>query len=96
MFCNRRVAFQWVGNYGWIFRNMFNDDARKTCYLCRQKEKKTMTGSKIRRIDSIDAYNKEMGLETRHPLVTVVDMSKVNLEAAREERTIEYGVYSIW
>uniref|UniRef100_A0AB33JHQ1 Helix-turn-helix domain-containing protein n=2 Tax=unclassified Prevotella TaxID=2638335 RepID=A0AB33JHQ1_9BACT len=96
MFWNRNIAFQWVGNCGWIFRNMFNNDAEKSDYLCRRKEKKTMAESKIKRIDSIDAFNKSMGFETLHPLVTVIDMSKANPEAAREERTLEYGVYSIW
>ncbi len=32
----------------------------------------------IRRFNSIDEYNKVMGVETRHPLVTVIDFSKVN------------------
>lgn len=31
---------------------------------------------KIINIDSVDAYNKLMGLETLHPLVSVIDMSK--------------------
>lgn len=47
-------------------------------------------------IDSIDRYNKEMGFETHHPLVAVVDMRKATSEKAKNERTWNYGVYSLW
>lgn len=50
----------------------------------------------ITNIDSVDAYNRLMGFETRHPLVAVVDLAKANQEAAKAERTFHYGIYAIW
>ena len=50
----------------------------------------------IIRIDSIDAYNKAMGLETQHPLVAVVDMKKADLAVVRQEVTFNYGVYALF
>ena len=47
-------------------------------------------------IDSIDKYNEMMGLETKHPLVAVVDMSEADYQKARGEKTYEYEVYSVW
>lgn len=46
------------------------------------------------KLDSIDKYNKLYGFETRHPLVTVVDLKK----AARipDRFTIDYGVYALF
>lgn len=46
------------------------------------------------RIDSVDVYNKLFGFETRHPLVTVVDLS----EATRWPRRTKfsYGVYALF
>ena len=32
---------------------------------------------KIFKVDTIDDYNRAMGVETKHPLVTVVDQSKM-------------------
>lgn len=50
----------------------------------------------IVRIDNIDEYSRLLGLETLHPLVTVVDMQKARSELATQERTTEYGVYALW
>lgn len=50
----------------------------------------------IRRIDSIDDYNRLMGFETKHPLITVFNMEDADLAMACQEATFEYGVYSIW
>lgn len=50
----------------------------------------------IFRIDSVDAYNRLNGFETKHPLVAVVDMRQADPVAAREPHTFEYGVYSLW
>lgn len=47
-------------------------------------------------IDSIDKYNEMMGLETKHPLVAVVDMAEADYQKARGEKTYEYEVYSVW
>lgn len=45
-------------------------------------------------IDSIDAYNKLYGLETNHPLVTVLDLKKATriLNHVR----MDYGVYALY
>lgn len=45
-------------------------------------------------LDSIDAYNKLYGLETRHPLVTVLDLK----EATRSVNHVlmDYGVYALY
>ena len=47
-------------------------------------------------IDSIDEYNEMIGLETKHPLVAVVDMAEADYQRARGEKTYEYEVYSVW
>ncbi|MGI6232691.1 MAG: helix-turn-helix domain-containing protein [Prevotella sp.] len=47
-------------------------------------------------IDSIDAYNRMLGFETLHPLVTVVDMSKAAQEQQPREHTTNYQVYALW
>lgn len=46
------------------------------------------------RLDSIDAYNKLYGLETKHPLVTVINLN----EATRIVNHIrmDYGVYALF
>ncbi|MDE5644376.1 MAG: AraC family transcriptional regulator, partial [Muribaculaceae bacterium] len=46
------------------------------------------------RLDSIDAYNKLYGLETRHPLLTVLDLK----EATRSVNHVlmDYGVYALY
>lgn len=58
-------------------------------YLCGMKQ-----DSKIVRLDSIDAYNKLYGLETLHPLVTVIDLT----EATRivNHVTMDYDVYALF
>lgn len=50
--------------------------------------------STIVRLDSIDAYNKLYGLETKHPLVTVINLN----EATRIVNHIrmDYGVYALF
>ena len=50
--------------------------------------------STIVRLDSIDAYNKLYGLETKHPLVTVIDLT----EATRivNHVRMDYGVYALF
>ena len=46
------------------------------------------------KLDSVEAYNRMFGLETRHPLVSVVDLR----EATRCPRhfTVNYGVYALF
>lgn len=48
----------------------------------------------IIQLDTIDAYNKLMGIPTQHPLVTVVDSSKVTKELGRVR--LNYGVYALF
>ncbi len=47
----------------------------------------------ITRIDTIHQYNEYMGVETLHPLVSVVDMSKCS---PRQFHRINYGLYCIF
>lgn len=49
---------------------------------------------KIVKLDSIDAYNRLFGLETRHPLVSVVDLKKATRSVDR--LVMEYGVYALF
>lgn len=48
----------------------------------------------IIKLDSVDTYNKLFGLETKHPLVNVVDLSKATTWP--ESFTINYGVYALF
>lgn len=48
----------------------------------------------IIKLDSVDTYNKLFGLETKHPLVSVVDLSKATTWP--ESFTINYGVYALF
>ena len=45
-------------------------------------------------LDSVDRYNKIFGLETRHPLVAVVDLSKATTWPMRA--WFRYGVYALF
>jgi AraC-like DNA-binding protein len=45
-------------------------------------------------LDSIDAYNKLYGLETHHPLVTVIDLKQAKLPV--NHITLDYGVYALY
>lgn len=52
---------------------------------------------RIIRIDTIDEYNKLFGWETKHPLVTVIDMKKVDPERVPGgEVAYSYGVYALF
>ena len=44
-------------------------------------------------LDTVDQYNKLFGLETLHPLVSVVDMSQAQCHPSHF--TINYGVYAL-
>ena len=48
------------------------------------------------RVDSIDDYNRAMGLETKHPLVTVVNEGDVKQFPFSGEVTYQYGVYALF
>ncbi|MBB2147975.1 helix-turn-helix domain-containing protein [Pedobacter gandavensis] len=47
----------------------------------------------IIKLDSIAAYNRMRGVETLHPLITVIDLSKANPMAAQ---TFNFGLYAIY
>ena len=46
------------------------------------------------KLDEIDKYNKLFGLETRHPLVSVIDLSKATQWP--EHFKVNYGVYALY
>ena len=50
--------------------------------------------STLVRLDSIDAYNKLYGLETKHPLVTVIDLREAT-KVVNHVR-MDYGVYALF
>ena len=50
--------------------------------------------SNIVRLDSIDAYNKLYGLETKHPLVTVIDLTQAT-KVVNHVR-MDYDVYALF
>lgn len=45
-------------------------------------------------VDSVDVYNKAFGLDTLHPLVSVVDLSKATKTLRRAR--MHYGVYALF
>ncbi|MBV4360527.1 helix-turn-helix domain-containing protein [Pinibacter aurantiacus] len=47
----------------------------------------------IVKLDSVDVYNKMRGVETLHPLITVIDLSKASPMPAR---TFNFGLYAIY
>mgnify|MGYP002521102691 FL=1 len=55
-----------------------------------------MEKENIIHIDTIDTYNKIYGIETKHPLVTVVDFDTVTKHGLPDECSIYYGVYAIF
>ena len=46
------------------------------------------------KLNEVDKYNKLFGLETRHPLVSVVDLSKATRWP--EHFKVNYGVYALY
>lgn len=52
-----------------------------------------MMEKQIVNVDTVDAYNKLMGVETLHPLVSVIDMSKC---PPMRHMRYTYGVYAIY
>lgn len=49
---------------------------------------------KIIRLDTVDDYNKLFGFETRHPLVSVVDLKDATRFPKRF--TVNYGIYAVF
>ena len=48
----------------------------------------------ILKINSMDDYNKLFGLETRHPLVSVVDLSQATRWPT--QAVFNYGIYALF
>src|ERR1700742_3476668 len=48
---------------------------------------------KIVKIESVSQYNNLRGIETLHPLVSVIDMSKAHAMAAQ---SFNFGIYAIY
>lgn len=49
---------------------------------------------KVLKLDNVDLYNNLYGLETRHPLVSVVDLTKATKSVNHIQ--LEYGVYGLF
>lgn len=49
---------------------------------------------KVIRLDTVEQYNRLFGLETRHPLVSVADLSKAT--EFPNHFTINYGIYALF
>ena len=50
---------------------------------------------KIIQIDTVDAYNKQYGWETLHPLVTVVNHTE-ELPVSMNHSRLNYGLYALF
>ena len=50
--------------------------------------------SEVLHLDSVDVYNRLFGLETLHPLVSVVDLNKAT--RGIEVMTMHYGLYALF
>lgn len=59
-----------------------------------QTHPKSTQMNPIVKLDSIDAYNKLYGLETRHPLVTVINLSEATQVV--NHVSMDYGVYALF
>ena len=55
-----------------------------------------MEKEQIVHLDNIDEYNKIYGIETKHPLVTVVDFDTAKHCDLPDECTLYYGMYAIF
>lgn len=55
-----------------------------------------MSNNTILQVDTIDEYNKIYGFETKHPLVTVVDLDSAIKNTLPDDCTLRYGVYALF
>lgn len=53
-----------------------------------------MMKEEVIELDTVDKYNKFFKVETYHPMVTVVDLSKITQPA--QPFTINYGIYALF
>ena len=84
--------------YGYLYPNpRFSNNA--VCnsiqmnYFC-PKEIKEKLMEEVIKLNEVDKYNKLFGLETRHPLVSVVDLSKATRWP--EHFKVNYGVCTLF
>lgn len=52
--------------------------------------------AEIIKLDSIDAYNKLYGIETRHPLITIADLRNNTAALPEGKVTYSYGLYTLF
>ena len=50
----------------------------------------------IQKIETIEQYNRMFGVETKHPLVSVVDVSDYAPAADALTQTVRYGLYAVF
>ena len=58
------------------------------------KNQTVMANENFILVDNVDVYNKTFGLDTLHPLVSVVDLSKATKTLRRAR--MHYGVYALF
>ena len=58
------------------------------------KNQTVMANENFILVDNVDVYNKAFGLDTLHPLVSVVDLSKATKTLRRAR--MHYGVYALF
>ena len=58
------------------------------------KNQTVMANENFILVDNVDVYNKAFGLDTLHPLVSVVDLSKTTKTLRRAR--MHYGVYALF
>lgn len=66
----------------------------RNTYICLKLSSLRMGKAEIIQMDTVDKYNKLFGLETLHPLVSVVDLSEATCYPTHF--TINYGVYALF
>lgn len=81
-----------ICNYIPVFTMEYAEKSSVISYLCKKKYDIIM--EEVIKVDTIDQYNKLFGLETLHPLIAVVDLSKAPVWP--EHFRFNYGVYCIY
>lgn len=65
---------------------MCNAILRNSSYLCNM----------IQKIETIEQYNRMFGVQTKHPLVTVVHVEDFSPAADELTQTVKYGLYAVF
>lgn len=76
-------------SYGY---RLFRSGSGITCIFWKSKSK--MAEKQILELDSVDKYNVLFGLETLHPLVSVVDLRKAEKQPGSMQ--MNYGLYALY